>query len=67
MDTVKCMDCESEITFRTAPKTGMMVTCSQCGAELQVVWLDPLEVDWPFMDDDDDDYDYDDSGDDYDF
>jgi hypothetical protein len=31
---------------------------------LEVVWLDPLELDWPMMDDDDD---YDDDLDDEDY
>lgn len=59
METVNCLDCGSEIVFRQNPKTGMLVTCSKCGAELQVVWLDPLEIDWPFIDNDDDDDDED--------
>jgi hypothetical protein len=35
-----------------------MVTCSRCDAELEVVWLDPVELDWPFIDDYDDEEDY---------
>jgi lysine biosynthesis protein LysW len=30
----------------------MLLTCAECGAELELVWLDPLELDWPFIDDD---------------
>jgi hypothetical protein len=25
----------------------MTVTCKSCDTELEVVWLDPLELDWP--------------------
>jgi hypothetical protein len=25
----------------------MHVTCKSCDTELEVVWLDPLELDWP--------------------
>ncbi len=42
------------------PKMGQTVRCSTCGAQLEVVWLDPVELDWPFDDDEgdelDDDY-----------
>jgi len=47
---------------------GSQVTCPECDAELEVVWLDPIELDWPFDDedyDDDDDYYYDDEDEDY--
>jgi lysine biosynthesis protein LysW len=63
------MDCGSAIPFTNKPKTGSLVNCTSCGTELQVVWLDPLELDWPFIDDyddfeDDDDF-YDDDDDDF--
>jgi hypothetical protein len=25
----------------------MHVTCKSCDTEVEVVWLDPLELDWP--------------------
>jgi lysine biosynthesis protein LysW len=37
-----------------APKMGMLVACADCGAELEIVWLDPLELDWPYIPDWDD-------------
>ena len=52
MDVVKCLSCDEEIRILRSPKMGMLVTCADCGAELEVVWLDPLELDWPFIDDD---------------
>lgn len=66
METTKCLDCGHIMSFTNKPKTGSLVHCTSCGTELQVVWLDPLELDWPFIDDDDfedDDY-YDDDDDD---
>jgi len=40
---------------------GKRVVCPVCHTELEVVWLDPVELDWPY-DDDEDDYDeYEDS------
>ena len=67
METANCLDCGSEIILKKPPQTGQLVTCNHCGTELQVVWLDPLELDWPYMDDydeDDEEYDYDDDDDD---
>ena len=68
MDTAKCLDCGSMITFSRQPRTGNLVNCPSCGTELQVVWLDPLELDWPYYDDyDDDEDDFDDDDDDFDY
>jgi len=40
---------------------GKRVVCPVCRAELEIVWLDPIELDWPY-DDDEDEYDeYEDS------
>jgi alpha-aminoadipate carrier protein LysW len=51
MEFTNCIACGTEIRLRQSPKMGMLVTCGDCGAELEVVWLDPLELDWPFIDD----------------
>jgi lysine biosynthesis protein LysW len=60
MTVVECISCGTEIKFSTQPNMGDLVTCSECESELEVVWLDPLELDWPFDEDDyyDDDVDY---------
>jgi alpha-aminoadipate carrier protein LysW len=55
MEVINCIACDTEISLKQSPKMGMLVTCASCGAELEVVWLDPLEVDWPFIDDSDED------------
>jgi alpha-aminoadipate carrier protein LysW len=57
MEVANCIGCNTEIRFRQPPKIGMLVACDECGAELEVVWLDPLELDWPFIDDWDEDED----------
>lgn len=60
MEITYCLSCGNEIRFDKNPKMGMLVACSECGAEHEVVWLDPLEVDWPYSDwDDDEDYEFD--------
>lgn len=60
MNFAECISCGSEIKITGQPKMGMQVTCPDCDAGLEVVWLDPLELDWPFDEedyvDDDDDY-----------
>ena len=57
MTAAECISCGAEISFRAQPKMGMLITCPECDAELEVVWLDPVELDWPF---DDEDYEEDD-------
>lgn len=46
----ECPQCGYEISVGSQPRIGQQVTCSSCGAELEVVWLDPLELDWPMLD-----------------
>ena len=67
METATCLECDTEITIKNNSKTGDLVKCSKCGTELQIVWLDPVELDWPYYDDDEDDdsYDYEDDDEDY--
>jgi alpha-aminoadipate carrier protein LysW len=54
MQSAECPQCGSEVSVGSQPRIGKLVECKSCGAELEVVWLDPLELDWPMMDDDDD-------------
>jgi hypothetical protein len=30
---------------------GQRLTCRSCNTEVEVVWLDPVELDWPYDDD----------------
>ena len=61
MTLVECISCGTEINFSAQPKMGALVTCRDCDAQLEVVWLDPVELDWPYDEDEfDDDDDYDD-------
>ena len=57
MQSAECPQCGNEVSVGSQPRIGKLVKCKGCGAELEVVWLDPLELDWPMMDDDyDEDY-----------
>ncbi len=83
MATAFCPDCEEGIALGPEPKIGQRVTCPHCSAELEVVDLSPLELDWAYEDsdldwdeeedwdeddwDDDEDGDGDDDGDDEEF
>ena len=52
-----CVSCQEMVDAGHHPHLGDVVSCSKCDARLEVIWLDPLELDWPA--DDYDDYDYD--------
>ncbi|MCL7454942.1 MAG: hypothetical protein M8467_18045 [Anaerolineae bacterium] len=43
-----CPDCEEPIQLGERPKVGQRVTCRSCGAELEVIEVSPLELDWAF-------------------
>jgi len=49
-----CLGCDEDIRFPGRPRLGQMVTCHRCGARLEVIDVNPLELDWVFDDDDTD-------------
>ena len=44
--TVDCLDCGAEINLVGKIRVGQPVTCSECGTTLEVMALDPIELDW---------------------
>ncbi|MGA9193294.1 MAG: hypothetical protein WBZ24_16330 [Anaerolineales bacterium] len=58
-----CPDCDSDIKLGSDPRKGQKVTCPNCGAYLEIVGLSPIELDWAFDDDDDEEYELDYEGD----
>ena len=63
----ECPQCGKEISVGLQPRIGQQVTCANCDSELEVVWLDPLELDWPMLDlaDEEEDDDFDEEEDEY--
>ena len=58
MQSAECPQCGNNVSVGAQPKMGKRVSCKECGAELEVVWLDPLELDWPLDADELDDEDF---------
>jgi len=57
MPTAVCPECDEEVYVDADSEQGDVVTCDECGADLEVVGLDPIELDLYEGDDDyDDDY-----------
>ncbi len=42
---VGCPDCEEPIWLGSSPHVGQPVTCTNCKTELEVISIDPIEVD----------------------
>ena len=64
MPTAVCPECEEDVYVDPETEQGEIVSCDECGSELEIVGLDPIELD-PYdgsdkFDDDDDDFDDDD-------
>lgn len=58
MNKAKCPMCGADVKVATSAKLGAIIVCGECDAELEVVSLKPLELDWPLdVLEDDDDYD----------
>jgi lysine biosynthesis protein LysW len=49
MFTVLCIDCENVINLESAPKEGEILYCSSCGTELEVISVEPTELDWVYL------------------
>lgn len=43
--TFECPECAAEIALRADTLPNEIVACPDCGAELEILSLDPLEVD----------------------
>ena len=55
MNYALCPSCDEKIRISGKPYIGLSVTCPSCGDDLEVVQVDPIELDWVFYDDDEDD------------
>lgn len=56
MATAICPGCDGEV-YVPRSKRGQRVTCPECGAELEVVSAQPLELDWVREDEEDEEED----------
>lgn len=43
-----CPDCDWEVYLGPRPREGQRVSCPNCRAALEVIDLDPPELDWAF-------------------
>ena len=65
MPTGTCPECDADVHVDTAADKGDIAVCDECGTELQVVGLDPVELD--IVDEEDYDDDEDEDEDDYEY
>jgi lysine biosynthesis protein LysW len=55
-----CPECDGKITLNPHASLGQKLSCPHCDADLEVISLEPLELDWAYdwsWDDEDEDYD----------
>lgn len=55
MSNASCPECGSEVTVEGKPKKGQRVVCFNCNADLEVVNVSPLELDWAYYEEPDED------------
>jgi lysine biosynthesis protein LysW len=48
----ECPTCGASINVGKKPKMGQRFTCPSCKEVAEVVWLHPVELDWPIDDED---------------
>ena len=54
MPTGTCPECEADVHVDTDADKGDIVSCEECGTDLEIVGLDPVELDIVEDDDEDD-------------
>lgn len=45
MPTTACPECSEEVYVDAESEQGDVVSCDECGTDLEIVGLDPIEVD----------------------
>lgn len=63
-ENVECPSCGSKVFVGSKPRMGQRLKCQSCSSELEIVWLNPVELDWPYDEDEFDEDDESDSDDD---
>ena len=54
---VKCLLCKKMIDIGNNYKVGKFITCKNCEMVYEIINIDPVMIDWPYYDADDDFYD----------
>lgn len=49
MITVYCIDCEQPIRLESRPVEGEILLCSNCGTDFEVISVEPIELDWAYL------------------
>lgn len=44
MTTIKCLECDAEITLDAGTEIGEIIVCPDCGIDLEVLSLEPPEI-----------------------
>ncbi|MQC26437.1 MAG: hypothetical protein DWG76_03185 [Chloroflexi bacterium] len=57
MNEPLCPSCGEVVKVTSSARIGSEVKCHSCSTKLEVVWLDPIELDWP-LDEDETDEEY---------
>lgn len=60
-----CPECEAAIDDEEIEDIGVIISCPECGIDLEVISIDPVEFDIALEDVDDDEYEYDKDSDDW--
>jgi alpha-aminoadipate carrier protein LysW len=53
MQTVLCPECESEVGLENGTIVGEIIVCPDCGVDLEVMSLEPVQVDLAPMEEED--------------
>lgn len=48
-----CPACDEAITIQEKPKIGHRLRCPSCDTEIEVIDVNPVELDWAYEDEDD--------------
>jgi lysine biosynthesis protein LysW len=43
-----CPECDADVLVTDSPKIDQHIQCANCGSELVIIGLTPIELDWAF-------------------
>jgi alpha-aminoadipate carrier protein LysW len=49
MTVADCLDCGHEVHLGMGPWLGQLIKCQNCGAEMEIINVDPFELDWVYL------------------
>jgi len=48
MNFAECPNCYKQVNVGSKPRMAQIISCHSCKTRLEITWLDPIQLDWPY-------------------